>query len=59
MRERTIYDVMEDIVDTYFCELVASNVSDDVLDILHSDLCMELEKVLEKVKMYSKKINNQ
>ena len=50
--DRNIYDVLEDITDAYYCELVASEVRDDVLEILTDDLKNDLEKVLDKIKKY-------
>ena len=50
--DRNIYDVLEDITDAYYCELVASELRDDVLEILTDDLKNDLEKVLYKIKQY-------
>lgn len=55
--DRNIYDVLEDITDAYYCELVASEVRDDVLEILTDDLKNDLEKVLEKIKKYGEIAN--
>lgn len=55
--ERNIYDVLEDITDAYYCELVASEVRDDVLEILTDDLKNDLEKVLDKIKKYGELAN--
>ena len=55
--DRNIYDVLEDITDAYYCELVASEVRDDVLEILTDDLKNDLEKVLDKIKKYGKIAN--
>lgn len=55
--DRNIYDVLEDITDAYYCELVASEVRDDVLEILTDDLKNDLEKVLDKIKKYGELVN--
>ena len=55
--DRNIYDVLEDITDAYYCELVASEVRDDVLEILTDDLKNDLEKVLDKIKQYGEVAN--
>jgi hypothetical protein len=54
---RNIYDILEDITDAYYCELVASEVRDDVLEILTDDLKNDLEKVLDKIKKYGELAN--
>ena len=54
---RNIYDILEDITDAYYCELVASEVRDDVLEILTDDLKNDLEKVLYKIKQYGELAN--
>ena len=54
---RTVYDILEDITDVYYCELVASEVKDDVLEILTDDLKNDLEKVLDKIKKYGELAN--
>ena len=53
----TIYDVLEDIADAYYCELVASELRNDVLEILTDDLKNDLEKVLYKIKQYGELAN--
>ena len=55
--DRNIYDILEDITDAYYCELVASEVRDDVLEILTDDLKNDLEKVLAKIKKYGEIAN--
>lgn len=55
--DRNIYDVLEDITDAYYCELVASEVRNDVLEILTDDLKNDLEKVLDKIKKYGELAN--
>ena len=55
--DRNIYDVLEDITDAYYCELVASEVRDDLLKILEDDLKNDLEKVLVKIKQYGELAN--
>lgn len=55
--DRNIYDVLEDITDAYYCELVASEVRDDVLEILTDELKNDLEKVLDKIKKYGEIAN--
>ena len=55
--DRNIYDILEDIIDAYYCELVASEVRDDVLEILTDDLKNDLEKVLDKIKQYGEIAN--
>ena len=55
--DRNIYDVLEDITDAYYCELVASELRDDVLEILTDDLKNDLEKVLYKIKQYGELVN--
>ena len=55
--DRNIYDVLEDITDSYYCELVASEVRDDLLKILEDDLKNDLEKVLAKIKQYGELAN--
>lgn len=55
--DRNIYDVLEDITDAYYCELVASEVRDDLLKILEDDLKNDLEKVLDKIKKYGELAN--
>lgn len=55
--DRNIYDVLEDIIDAYYCELVASEVRDDILEILTDDLKNDLEKVLDKIKKYGELAN--
>lgn len=57
MVKRGIYECVEDIANAFYCELVASEVSDDILNILEDDLVMDLERVLAKIKMYSEKVN--
>lgn len=54
---RNIYDILEDITDAYYCELVASESRDDVLKILTDDLKNDLEKVLYKIKKYGELAN--
>lgn len=54
---RNIYDVLEDITDAYYCELVASELRDDLLKILTDDLKNDLEKVLYKIKKYGELAN--
>ena len=54
---RNIYDVLEDITDAYYCELVASELRDDLLKILEDDLKNDLEKVLAKIKKYGEIAN--
>lgn len=55
--DRNIYNVLEDITDAYYCELVASEVRDDLLKILEDDLKNDLEKVLDKIKKYGEIAN--
>lgn len=55
--DRNIYDVLEDITDAYYCELVASELKNDVLEILTDDLKNDLEKVLDKIKQYGEIAN--
>lgn len=55
--DRNIYDILEDITDAYYCELVASEVRDDLLKILEDDLKNDLEKVLDKIKKYGEIAN--
>lgn len=55
--DRNIYDVLEDITDAYYCELVASELRDDLLNILTDDLKNDLEKVLDKIKKYGELAN--
>ena len=55
--DRNIYDVLEDITNAYYCELVASELRDDVLEILTDDLKNDLEKVLDKIKKYGEIAN--
>lgn len=55
--DRNIYDILEDITDAYYCELVASEVRDDVLEILTDELKNDLEKVLDKIKQYGEVAN--
>lgn len=55
--DRNIYDVLEDITNAYYCELVASELRDDVLEILTNDLKNDLEKVLDKIKKYGELAN--
>lgn len=55
--DRNIYDVLEDITDAYYCELVASELRDDLLKILEDDLKNDLEKVLAKIKQYGELAN--
>lgn len=55
--DRNIYDVLEDINDAYYCELVASELRDDLLKILEDDLKNDLEKVLYKIKQYGELAN--
>ena len=54
---RNIYDILEDITNAYYCELVASELRDDVLEILTDDLKNDLEKVLDKIKKYGEIAN--
>ena len=54
---RNIYDILEDITDAYYCELVASELRNDVLEILTDDLKNDLEKVLDKIKQYGEIAN--
>ncbi len=54
---RNIYDILEDITDAYYCELVASELRGDVLKILTDDLKNDLEKVLYKIKQYGELAN--
>lgn len=55
--DRNIYDILEDITDAYYCELVASELRDDLLKILEDDLKNDLEKVLAKIKQYGEIAN--
>lgn len=55
--DRNIYDILEDITDAYYCELVASELRDDLLKILEDDLKNDLEKVLDKIKKYGEIAN--
>lgn len=55
--DRNIYDILEDITDAYYCELVASELRNDVLEILTDDLKNDLEKVLNKIKKYGELAN--
>ena len=55
--DKNIYDVLEDITDAYYCELVARELSDDLLEILTDDLKNDLEKVLDKIKKYGELAN--
>ena len=55
--DRNIYDILEDITNAYYCELVASDLRDDVLEILTDDLKNDLEKVLDKIKKYGELAN--
>lgn len=55
--DRNIYDILEDITDAYYCELVASELRNDVLEILTDDLKNDLEKVLAKIKKYGELTN--
>lgn len=55
--DRNIYDILEDITDAYYCELVASELRDDLLKILEDDLKNDLEKVLDKIKQYGEIAN--
>lgn len=55
--DRNIYDILEDITDAYYCELVASELRNDVLEILIDDLKNDLEKVLDKIKKYGELAN--
>lgn len=55
--DRNIYNILEDITDAYYCELVASELRDDVLEILTDDLKNDLEKVLNKIKKYGELAN--
>lgn len=55
--DRNIYDILEDITNAYYCELVASDLRDDVLEILTNDLKNDLEKVLDKIKKYGELAN--
>lgn len=54
---RNIYDILEDITDAYYCELVASELRDDVLEILTDELKNDLKKVLDKIKQYGEIAN--
>ena len=54
---RNIYDILEDITNAYYCELVASELRDDLLKILEDDLKNDLEKVLDKIKQYGEIAN--
>lgn len=53
-----LYNLAEDIANTFYVEIIASDVSDDIINILEDDLCSDLERVLTKIKLYSSKINN-
>ena len=55
--DRNIYDILADITNVYYCELVASDLRDDVLEILTNDLKNDLEKVLDKIKKYGELAN--
>ena len=55
--DRNIYDILEDITNAYYCELVASELRNDVLEILTDDLKNDLEKVLYKIKQYGELAN--
>ena len=55
--DRNIYDILEDITNAYYCELVASELRDDLLKILEDDLKNDLEKVLDKIKQYGEIAN--
>ena len=53
-----LYNLVEDIANAFYVEIIASDVSDDIVNILEDDLCSDLERVLTKIKLYSSKINN-
>lgn len=53
-----LYNLAEDIANAFYVEIIASEVSDDIVNILEDDLCSDLERVLTKIKLYSSKINN-
>lgn len=55
--KRNIYETLKNIADAYYCELVTSELRDDVLEILTDDLIKDLERVLGKIVYYGK-LNN-
>ena len=55
--DRNIYEILQNIAVAYHCELVASEVRDDLLKILEDDLKNDLEKVLAKIKQYGELAN--
>ena len=56
--DRNIYDILEDITNAYYCELVASDLRDDVLNILEDELMNDLEYILYKIIRYGKCIRD-
>jgi hypothetical protein len=53
-----LHDLLEAIGDAYLIELELRDVPMDVINILQEDILQDLEKVLEKIKRYSNKIND-
>lgn len=58
MKDRVIYDCIEDIANAWYCEIVAGDASDNIKDILEDELCADLDRVLAKIKFYAHKLNN-
>ena len=53
-----LYNLAEDIANAFYVEIVASESTDDIVNILEDDICNDLEKILEKIKYYGNKISN-
>lgn len=53
-----LYNLAEDIANAFYVEIVASESTDDIVNILEDDICCDLEKILAKIKFYGNKISN-
>ena len=54
---KNIYEILQNIAVAYHCELVESELIDDVLEMITDELKNDLEKVLNKINQYGKLAN--
>lgn len=55
--DKNIYEILQNIAVAYHCELVESELIDDVLEMITDELKNDLEKVLNKINQYGKLAN--
>lgn len=54
--DRNLYDAIEDIANVWYCEIVASDAPEDIINILEGRLVIELDVILKEIKDYKKMI---